>query len=122
MNSQRRVDRLLYVLCFFMVGNFCRSYHVNSNNNFYRRARSRVASEKSAEADRRTFFANMGISLTLLGSSPSMANAIDVVLPGEMKPQEPKNRRIGGLAAKIRTVGNIMVSTLNHVTTKSRDL
>lgn len=37
------------------------------------------------------------------------AIALDVVQPGEIVARELKNRRIGGLASKIRTVGDIMV-------------
>ena len=121
MSSQRRIGSAFYVLCFFLVvGNFCRSYHVHNtatNNINNSRARTRIAAEeKNLESDRRTFFANMAtMSLTIWGLSPLKAEALDVVLPGEMKPQEPKNRRIGGLAAKIRTVGNIMVSPIIHI-------
>lgn len=72
--------------------------------------------------DRRGFFTKAATTTlgVILGTTTAAAAvvsspfsgaawAVDVVLPGEVKAQEPKNRRFGGLASKIRTVGNIMV-------------
>lgn len=68
-----------------------------------------------ARASRRDFLTKTIMTATVatvssLSATPSGAEALDVVLPGEVKAQEPKNRRFGGLAARIRTVVSIMVS------------
>jgi mannose/fructose/N-acetylgalactosamine-specific phosphotransferase system component IID len=66
-------------------------------------------------ADRRTFFTNaascLGVVVVVGLPSSSPAYAVTVVAPGERQAKELKSsKRIGGLAAKIRDVGDIMVS------------
>ena len=110
MNASRQRYRLWLAL-FLMLGT-CRSYHVTPkrhvNPNPNRQQRYEIEEQV---ANRRHFLLSVAsIGGTMLTTGTPAARAVDVVLPGEVKPQEPKNRRFGGLASKIRTVGNIMVS------------
>ena len=69
----------------------------------------RQVDDERVPCHRRSFLTSIvGATLVAeMGTRP--ATALDVVQPGEIVARELKNRRMGGLASKIRTVGDIMV-------------
>lgn len=107
-----------WLTVFLFLGN-CQSYHVSHNNNRIasivttidiRPPARQQSQDAAATTSRRSFLVGCCVATTAWVQGRAAANAVDVVTPGEIEAKELKNRRIGGLAAKIRTVASIMVS------------
>lgn len=100
----------LLVLAFLQES--CHAYHVSTGKRkFFLTDQTAVVQSDHNPVSTNNRRAFVGAVLAIMASTSNSlpSRAVDVVLPGEMKPQEPRNRRLGGLASKIRTVGKIMV-------------
>ena len=121
LTTRQRFSAFLHAV--FFLGS-CRPFHVphQSERPITRRpqqvsffASTETSSNQSTEhhewsdIHRRSFLIHL-TAIAVGSVSPLAARAVDVVLPGEVQAKELKNRRIGGLASKIRAVGNVMVS------------
>jgi hypothetical protein len=95
-----------FLLLFLWVGR-CHAYQISPPGD--RSPPPATRRSPSPPSDRRSFLTSAS-SLALVALLAPPAHAVEVVAPGERQAKELKgSRRIGGLAAKIRDVGDIMV-------------
>jgi hypothetical protein len=98
-----------FLLLFLWVGP-CHAYQISPPGDRSPPPATRQGRSPSSPSDRRSFLtAASSLALAAL-LAPPPAHAVEVVAPGERQAKELKgSKRIGGLAAKIRDVGDIMV-------------